>query len=46
MHQEQRNLRMPKLIEGAEASHRSAGAVAAETSATKVADSAGEFRKR
>src|ERR1700686_1930460 len=45
MHQEQRNLRMAKLVQGAEAGHRSPGAVAAETSAAEIADGTGEFRK-
>src|ERR1700737_3312278 len=45
MHQKQRNLGMAKLVQGAEAGHRSPGAVAAKTSAAEIADSAGEFRK-
>src|SRR6266849_9886692 len=45
MHQEQRNLGMAKLVQRAEAGHRSPGAVAAEASAAEIADSAREFRK-
>src|SRR5882762_9122258 len=45
MHQEQRNLGMAKLVQGAEAGHGPPGAVAAETSAAEIADGSGEFRK-
>ncbi len=46
MHQEQRNLGMAKLVQGAEAGHRSPGAVAAEARTAEIADRAREFRKR
>src|SRR5579863_2557441 len=46
MHQKQRNLGMPKLIQSAKACHCSPGAVTAEPGATEIADGAGEFRKR
>src|SRR6202521_4047496 len=45
MHQEQRNLGMAKLVQGAEAGHCSPSAVAAEASAAEIADGSGEFRK-
>src|ERR1700730_11346643 len=45
MHQQQRNLGMAKLVQGAEAGHRSPGAVAAEASATEIADGTREFGK-
>src|ERR1700674_2742891 len=45
MHQEQGNLGMAKLVQGAEACHCSPCAVTAEASAAEVADGAREFGK-
>src|SRR6266852_4902898 len=43
VHQEQRNLGMAKLVQSAEAGHRSPGAVAAEASTAEIANGTGEF---